>query len=356
MPPNPYAFYWSQFSFRTSASGYADRSAEARASRSEEPHDARTRRMIEQYDEIYKNAHAEVVVPLIDEWSWLERMGDQQQKQAMLEPLIQRWQRAPRTHEGELVFLLLVLEPIRRSVAGKFLAGAPQASKHSGPSGRHRRQEERIIWNMEREDLFDHTRVAALEIVEGYKFTVQPGRFFSWFRETLAWKVIRIYRKEYLGPNSGLPPVQVEALQGLLHGFEAMGEPDLRDVASSWHSDIWHVRSLFSLVDSYREAPQVRKICQSALGRLGHRQRETLQAYFYDGLSLLEIAENRGVSPSTVGNTKAQAESRLRSDDIFYCALDAIGRVRIDARRREIEERYPGGLLPDGRRIQFIGG
>ena len=356
MSYNPNRFYWLQFSNQTSTDGYLDKSLEARALRDSDPHDARTRRLIEQYDQIYQLEESNVVVPLIEQWSWLERMGDNEQKQSLLEPLIQQVQREPGQHRGELIFLLLVLEPIRRAVASKLIAGVGLSSRSSEGVERHRREEARWLREMEREELLDHTRFAALEMIHGYSFNVLPGRFFGWFRETLAWRIIDTCKKEYLGPNSDLPRAQVEALQNMLHGFESLGAPDLRDKAGlrAWRRKLGGVRPLFSLVDRYREAPQVRKVCKEALGRLGLRQRQTLEQYFYDGLSLAEIAERRRVTLSTVGNTKAQAEARLRSDDMFYCALDALGRVRIQARRRDIERRYPDGYLPDGRRIVFI--
>lgn len=358
MSYNPHSFYWSQFSFRATPESYSDRSREARSLRDEEPHDARTRRLIEQYDEVYKLAEADTVVPLIDRWYWLERMAGAEEKQNMLEPLIQQVQRSPKEHQGQLLFLLLVLEPLRRTVARRLLAGVNLGSRGSGETDRHRRDEARWLHEIERETLFDHTRHAMLEVIHGYSFKVAPGRFFAWFKETLSYRVVDLYKKEYLGPNSGLPPAQVAAIQHLLHGFEEFDAPDLRDSPGlpGWRALVGPVRPLFSLVDRYTDVPQVRKICQDALGRLGRRQRETLEDYYYEDLTLAQIAERRRVALSTVGNLKAQAESRLRGDDIFYVVLDAIGMVRIQSRRREIEERYPDGVLPDGTRIVFIGG
>lgn len=356
MSDNRHAFYWMQFSFRTSSDGYVDRSAEARALRQEEPHDASTRKMIEQYDKVWQLAEADTVVPLIERWWWLERMGSPEEKQALIEPLIQRVQRSPEDHQGELIFILLALEPLRRSIAKKFLAGVALGSFATPAVDRHRRHEARWLQDMEREDLFNHTRWATLEVIHGYKFNLQPGRFFAWFRETLSWRVLDIYKQEYLG-NGGLPASQMEALQSFLHGFDAIGGPELGEPGGfyRWRQRLGGLRPLYAAVNGYHDSPQVRRVCQSALGRLACRQRETIEAYFYENLSLKEIAEQRGAAVSTIGNTKAKAEDKLRADDLFYFALDSLGRVRNDVRRREIEQRHPDGLLPDGRRIVWVG-
>jgi hypothetical protein len=79
-----------------------------------------------------------------------------------------------------------------------------------------------------------------------------------------------------------------------------------------------------------------------------------IEAHFFDDKPPEEIARGRGVSRSTVYNTKAQALVALRSDDCFFAALCGLRVVRDKLRERELHARYPQGLLLDGRRIIWI--
>jgi RNA polymerase sigma factor (sigma-70 family) len=311
--------------------------------------------MIEQYKELYKLQEGKVVVPLIEEWHWLDSMGQMEAKQELLEGLIQAVQRSPEESEGKLIFVLLTLEPIRRSICKKLLQGMPLGKSDPAPD-RHRRHEARWIDHMERERFFDASRSATLELIYSYPMATKPGKLFGWFRETLAWKILHLYEDEYLSENRALTGYERARLSRFLTGLDELEPPDLKDPRgfNRWRQLLGDTRSAFAAVDEYRERPQVRKAFQAAIGRLSDRRKETILAYFYDGLSLEQIAERDGVTISTVGNTKSQAEERLRHDDLLYLALDSLGRFRSEARREEIATRYPDGRTEDGRRIFFI--
>jgi RNA polymerase sigma factor (sigma-70 family) len=346
------AFYWSQFSFRDEKPPAPD------ADRTCPRHDltdAATRRMIEQYKELYKLRDGKVVVPLIEEWHWLDSMGHVEAKQELLEGLIQAVQRSPQESEGKLIFILLTLEPIRRSICKRLLSGMPLGRSDPAPE-RHRRQEARWIDNIERNRFFDASRSATLELIYSYPMATKPGKMFGWFRETLAWKILHLYETEYLSENRALTRYERARMAQFLTGLDALEPPELRDSRGfhRWLQRLGDTRSAFAAVDEYREKPQVRKAFQEAIGRLSDRRRDTIMAYFYDGLSLEQIAEQDGVTVSTVGNTKSQAEERLRHDDLLYLALDGLGRFRSEARREEIAIRYPDGKTEDGRRIFFM--
>lgn len=145
---NPSASYWSQFSFRSEDSYLADRERR-RIERRFEPHDEPTRRMVEQWCELYDLSGAETIVPLIDRWQWLERMGSPEEKQKLVESLIERVQREPERRHAETVFVLLTLEPIRRGVASRFLAGVRLGHTEGSEADRHRRNEARWLREME---------------------------------------------------------------------------------------------------------------------------------------------------------------------------------------------------------------
>lgn len=97
-----------------------------------------------------------------------------------------------------------------------------------------------------------------------------------------------------------------------------------------------------------------RRACERAVSRLAPRQRETINALFFDDVTPDELAKHRGVTRSTIDNTKAQATVRLHGDDIFFVALTQLGAVRDEARQAELTRRYPTGVMPDGKRIVSI--
>lgn len=349
------AFYYSQFS-RTKDDGASPLAQTEGPERSESPADLALRRMIEQYEELYKLRHAATLVPLIETWRVLDAMGAAEEKQRLLEPLIQQVQRHPEEHEAELIFILLVLEPIRRSVCRKLLSGLPLGS--SAEPDRHRRQEARWLNDMERDHFYSATRSIVLQLVHSYSFQVRPGGIFAWFKGALSRQVMALYRREYLSENGALTPFERERLARFLQGIDALEPEEMRNAPGyrAWLHRLADLRPVFSAVDEYRERPEVQRACRDATGRLSTRRRDVILAYFYDGLSLEQIAKRDGVAVSTVGNTKNQAEEKLRADDLFYCALDALGLIRNEARRQEIAGKYPQGIRPDGKRIVWVAG
>ncbi len=349
-------FYWAQFSFRNDSerATAAARTTRQKPSRQDFA-DAATRRMIKQYEELYQLRDAEVVVPLIEDWRWLDAMGHVSAKQDLLERLIQGIQRNPEGTEGDLIFVLLTLEPLRRSICKRLLQGAPLGKAEPAPD-RHRRQEARWIENMERNRFFDASRSATLELVHAYPMATLPGKMFGWFREALSWKLLHLYESEYLSENRAMTRYERTRIARFLSGMDSLEPPELRDARGfrRWLQRLGDIRPVFVTVDEYRERPQVRQAFHDAIGRLSDRRRETILGYFYDGLNLEQIADRDGVTVSTVGNTKNKAEDRLRHDDLLYLALDSLGRFRDEARRQEIASRYPDGKTPDGRRIFFM--
>jgi RNA polymerase sigma factor (sigma-70 family) len=352
------AFYWSQFSYQQGdeyVRPVANRSVPSPAR--QDYADAATQRMRRQYEELYRLRESDVVVPLIEEWRWLDAMGHVAAKQDLLERLIQKVQRNPQDSEGLLIFILLTLEPIRRSVCRKLLDGMP-LGKSDPTTDRHRRNEARWIEKMERDRFFDASRSAVLELIHAYPMVTKPGKMFGWFRETLFWKILRLYESEYLSENRSLTRNERARIGRFLSGIDALEPPELEDRRgfALWRQRLGDLRSAFRAVEEYHERPQVQKAFHDAIGRLSGRRKEIMFGYFYDGLSLDQIAQRDGVAVSTVGNTKSQAEQKLRHDDLLYLVLDGLGRYRNAARREEIAARFPDGRMPDGRTIHFMAG
>lgn len=114
------------------------------------------------------------------------------------------------------------------------------------------------------------------------------------------------------------------------------------------------MRSVFAISDAYFEHAAVRKTCHAAVGRLAPRQREVIEHVFFAMGDPAELAAERNVATSTIYNHKAQALRNLHDDDVFFTGLYALRRVRDAARAQALRERYPDGILADGRRIVII--
>jgi RNA polymerase sigma factor (sigma-70 family) len=322
--------------------------------RESEAHNAQTRALIAQWKALDKLDHSGKVVPLLERWQWLDQMSGPAEKQRFLEPHLEAVRRDPVAHEAELLFLVLVCEPMRRSVAAQLCAvrlGLEPRSKAAW----HRREEARRLEQIERERLFLITQDAVLEAL--YRYPVPPpDRFFPWMRETIAHRALDFVRSEL--PEVETTPAtaeEAEAMQAHLHGFEGAEEPVMRDRAGlrGWRLLV-NASSVFAGAAEYFEFQQVRLVCRDAIGRLPHRQREVIDEYFFAEREVPAIAERRRVSESTAYNLKTQAQHKLHDDDCFFAALHGLRLVRDEARLRRIHRLYPDGRLPDGRRIVAI--
>ena len=322
------------------------------------PHDEQTAALRRQWEELYKLAAGERVVPLLIEWQWLDRMASPAAKQEFLEPLLlklKRSERSEREDEGVLVFLLLVCEPIRRRVAKQLLSLRRGLEPGRTEAAWHRREETQRLHEIERERLLDVTREATLEAL--YRCpTPPPHRFFGWLRETIAHRTLDFLRHE-LGEIQTTPrsAAEAEAMQRCLAGLDAFAEPELADGDGfrAWRGRV-PLRSVFAHAAAYFEYAQVGQVCRAAVGRLPIRQQQVIEDYFFAAAEVREIAASHGIAEKTVYNHKLAAERNLRDDDCFFHALYLLGRVRNKARLLEIQRRYPEGRLPDGRRIVAI--
>jgi RNA polymerase sigma factor (sigma-70 family) len=321
-----------------------------------EEHDAQTRALIEQHARLERLPHGSTVCERLEKWRWMDKMQGAEAKQAYLEPIIEAVRRDPDAHEDLLVFLMIVFEPARRGVSKEFvqLRGGltPPVSDVDWSS----RAEARMLRELDKQQLYDVTRSAAIEAVFRYP-AAGVKRFFPWLRETIAHRALDHLRAELPEIEAICAnPAQARALQEALAGFPDADAPPMRDRAGlrDWKRRI-DLRHLYDIVDDYYEESAVRDVCVAAVGRLPRRQAEVITGYFFEQASVENMAEDRNLSPSTVYNHKAQAQRKLHDDDCFFAALHSLGAVRDQARAREIAEKYPDGRLPDGRRIVAIG-
>lgn len=318
-------------------------------------HDRGTLALIQRYEELERLRHGKVVGSLLEEWKWRDSMHSPAEKQRFLEPLIQRVKGDPTTNEGPLIFLLLVCEGVRRGVAKELLAARSGLEGPSVAPAFHHREETRRIRDIERERLFDVTRMAVLEALYRYP-SPPPTNFFGWLRETVAHRTLDFLSGELSElRTSSLVGTDAEVMQAYLSGLEVAAPPVLADDhgLARWRRRVG-VRPLYEAVEKFWRLDGVRDACRTAVDRLPRSQRSVIEAHFYEGALAEDIAAERGVSRSTIYNTKAQALVAMRGDDCFFAALCGLRVVRDKVRERELHERYPQGRLPDGRRIVWI--
>ncbi len=79
-----------------------------------------------------------------------------------------------------------------------------------------------------------------------------------------------------------------------------------------------------------------------------------MKALYLHEIDAAALAQQRGVTLSTIHNHSSQGRANLGADDTFFMRLHALGIVRDRARRLAIERRYPNGVMPDGRRRVVI--
>lgn len=325
--------------------------------REREEHDAQTRVLIRQRLEMERLQHSDTVIGRLDKWTHLEQLGDAAAKQGFLEPLIWAVQRDPHQHEDKLVFLLIVCAPVARGVIREFvhIRSGLEVRHITGPHDWRQRDEVWRLQQIEQQQLTDVIHASMLDALYRYP-SPPPDRFFPWLQATVAHGALDHLRRELPDlQTSSRTAAEAGAMQQALAGLSVFGEPRMRDAPNraAWRQQI-EMRSVFAVSDSYYEHGEVRKTCAAAVGRLAPKQRQVIQALFFEGADPNELARSRQVARSTIYNHKNQALRRLRDDEMFFTALCALGNVRDLARERELRRRYPDGRLPDGRRIVSI--
>jgi DNA-directed RNA polymerase specialized sigma24 family protein len=318
-------------------------------------HDAQTAALIRRVVDLERLPHGEHVGRLLEEWRWIDKMKGGAEKQSFLEPKIDAVRRDPQANEHLVIFLMLVFEPVRRSVSKAFVDAHSGLAPRSKDVNWSNRAEAKMIWRIERESLYDVTREAALEAVFRYP-TPPPDFFFPWLRETIAHRALDKLRGDLPeAETAGVIGVEAAAMQDALAGFEDIDGPRLRDTGGfrAWRNRI-QMRDVFEVVEEFFSHDPVRAACRAAVGRLPRAEREVIDGFFYEEMTVQQLAERRAVATSTIYNQKAKAQSTLGRDDVFFSALHALNRVRDEARVKELANRFPDGRLPDGRRRVVI--
>jgi DNA-directed RNA polymerase specialized sigma24 family protein len=316
-------------------------------------HDEQTLALIAEYKRLEALAHGTAIAKRLDEWKWIDTMHDAAQKQAYLEPLIGVVQRDPVAHQVVLLFLLIVVEPIRRGVHARF------AKAHGGVNrpetvDRRDRTQARMIWEIERQTLYDVTREAVLEAI--FRYPAQEVRtLFPWFRDVVSRHAMFELRKDLTDESTSLTGAEADALQLALADLDQAEPPVMRERSRlGWWRRQLPMRDLYETVDDFYRHGAVQRICKAAVGRLPHVQAEVITGIFFRERTPEDLAHLRGCSRSTIYNNKAKATGNMEQDDCFFAALFRLGILRDQTRAAEIRRRYPDGRHPSGRRIVLI--
>jgi hypothetical protein len=72
---------------------------------------------------------------------------------------------------------------------------------------------------------------------------------------------------------------------------------------------------------------------------LPDRQRQVIQAHYFEATTQADFAKAHRIAASTVRNTHRGALANLRGDDELFEVLEAVGKVRDRARRLGLDVR-----------------
>jgi RNA polymerase sigma factor (sigma-70 family) len=166
-----------------------------------------------------------------------------------------------------------------------------------------------------------------------------PRRFFPWLKKSLLYRVLEHVREdldEHLVPlphDNGIKKVLDELLiddsRPSASHFRAVGSPG----HSQWVRTL-DLPAIFDLADEYASYARTQTACERAVRKLPPRQRQIVQDHYYSAMTQAQIAEERGLAASSVRNSHAGAIHTLRQDDDLFDVLEAIGKVRDEARRK----------------------
>jgi DNA-directed RNA polymerase specialized sigma24 family protein len=316
---------------------------------------AETRALIRRYDELTALPNGERVMERLEEWKWPWGGRSAADKQRFLEPLIAAVQREPVANEDMLLFLLIVFEPVRRSVGGAFRRARSGLAPPDRDVDWSNRAEAKMLRHVERERLEDVTREAVLRSIARYP-TEPPRSLFGWLRENIAHRALDELSRELPQITGGsLDAPEARAIGVFLDLIPNLEAP-LEDENERRHRRVLVTdpRRLYGVVDQFFEHEPVRHACREAIGRLPTKQGEVIEALYLREIDAASVAGARGISVSTVYNHSAQAKANLYADDSFFRRLHALGVVRDRARAQDIERRCPGGRMADGRRRVVI--
>lgn len=315
-------------------------------------------RLIERYGSLGRLEHATKVIPWLDDWRVLDSCGTAEERHDYLDRHIRRAQQNPAAHRAEITFLLIVLAPVRGSCVAAMKAASFTERPDLGAIPRHRREEAKMLGQIEHNTLEAAADAAILEALARYP-DPRPDRFFPWLKDAIGHRLLNTLREELAGVNPiGIARAEHFAVCNAIDDALADRDAPAMKMASRRTQTLIGDAIRHAVPDTaarYAEYRVVKDICRRAVGRLSPRQQEVVTDVLLDGGDAGELARRRGISRSTVHNHASQARRRLHDDDAFFVELHRLRIVRDTARLAAVQARYPTGYLHDGqRRIPIV--
>jgi RNA polymerase sigma factor (sigma-70 family) len=302
-------------------------------------HDPATFRLINQRKDLDKLPDAAYVVPTLDQWKHWSKMNDWDSRNRLLEQLIQKLRRLQATC-GEIQVLVTICRPqwaqvihsLRRSGGVDFDAAA---------GGGHQLEEALRVQDLDRDELAQVIHHALLETLLSCPRPF-PRFFFKWLQKVLALRALDHIRKELADNGSSLTfdGAIHTVVDDVLASTDSVVTAAFRLPPSPAHSQ-WlrtlDLPAIFELSKEYATYARTRSACERAVERLPNRQREVIQARYFEAMTQEQVGVRLGLASSTVRSHHSGAISNLRRDDELFDVLEAIGKVRRYARNLELK-------------------
>ena len=96
------------------------------------------------------------------------------------------------------------------------------------------------------------------------------------------------------------------------------------------------LQRMFELAAEYATCARTSTARERAVERLPNLQRQAVEQRYFEAMTQEQIALDSAIAASTVRNTHRGALANLRRDDELFDVLEAVGKVRVAARRRAV--------------------
>lgn len=302
-------------------------------------HDRATFELINQRKQLDELPHADHVVPALDEWKHWTKMNDWDSRNRLLEQLTGKLRRKEAS-ACEIQLLVIVCRPTWAAVAASLRGSAGLDGTDSTPHA-FGREELRRVEQLDRSELDQVIQNALLDALCSCPRPF-PRRFFPWLKEVLAYRALEHLHEE-LGGHDTLAAEDNEIQDTLEALFTATAGPAAAfyvQPASPGYTQwlrTFDLPKLFELAEEYAPYARARGACERAVRRLPDRQRQVVEAHYFQQTPQAEIARDLKLASSTIRNTHHGALKNLRSDDQLFGVLVSIGKVRDEARRLRLK-------------------
>lgn len=302
-------------------------------------HDAQTFRRIVEHCKLDSLKHSDYIAPRLEEWKHWEKMRDWDSRNALLQELTSKLRRREATPE-EVTLLLTLCRPVWRAVARQLrrYGGADLAAASETKASL---ETARRVNELDRDELDQAMQSALLDALAGCPQPF-PRLFFPWLKETLSYRALKYVRDDIAEHATHLPAD--DGIRVLLD--EVLADPSRREAAALFgrgapdHA-MWlrtlDLPTLFDLAEEYAPYARGRSATERAVERLPLRQRRVIEDHYFGAMTQAEIAGAHGLASSTVRNTHRHALSNLRRDDDLFDVLEAVGIVRDNSRRQQLD-------------------